>query len=82
MKVINMEVEFEPGDIVYFYPESLTMCIVMSNDEGVRYMTPGEPITDEDGKVLTFFVSREVLMENCMLLGSITDLVSDILLEP
>jgi hypothetical protein len=63
-----------PGEVLYFYPEELTILVVMSNDIGIRYIEPANPIVDVIGNVKTKFISYDALSEWTISLGSITDI--------
>jgi hypothetical protein len=64
----------EPGEVLYFVPEELTILVVMVSDDGIRYIEPMNPEFDDYGNVITKYTSYESLSEWTISLGSITNI--------
>jgi hypothetical protein len=63
-----------PGEVLYIYPEELTILVVMAGDDGIRYIEPMNPQFDNNGNVITTYVSYATLSEWTVTLGSITNI--------
>lgn len=60
-----------PGDVLYFAPEELTVLVVMSGDDGIRYIEPMNPQFDNNGKLETTYLSYDAMSEWTISLGSV-----------
>jgi hypothetical protein len=63
-----------PGEVLYFYPEELTVLVVMAGPLGFRYIEPMNPQFDDHGHLITKYESYETLSEWTISLGSITNI--------
>ncbi len=64
----------QPGDVLYFTPEELTIIVVMSGDDGIRYIEPTNLEFDNNGHIITTYVSYAAIGEWTVSLGSISDI--------
>jgi hypothetical protein len=62
------------GEVLYFYPEELAILVVMAGDDGIRYIEPMNPRFDNNGSMITTYVSYSALSEWTISLGSITNI--------
>lgn len=63
-----------PGEVLYFYPEERAVLVVMSGDDGIRYIDPMNPQFDNNGSMITTYVSYEELGKMTISFGSITNI--------
>lgn len=73
-------VKATPGELIHFYPEELSILIVMAGDEGVRYIEPMNPQFDDKGNLITTYISYDALSEWTISLGTV-NYISDRLTE-
>ena len=73
-----MYTKFDTGDILFYYTEEITIIVVMSNADGIRYINPMEPV-DEDGKVITTYLSKSAISNSCYYLGNMNDISIDLI---
>jgi hypothetical protein len=66
----------QPGDVLYFTPEEMTILVVMSGDDGIRYIEPNRLEFDNNGAIVTTYVSYAALSEWTVSLGSIENMVT------
>lgn len=64
----------QPGEVLYFAPEELSILVVMANEIGVRYIEPMNPKVDDLGNVKTKFISYDALSEWTISFGNIADI--------
>lgn len=64
----------QPGEVLHFYPEELTVLVVMANETGIRYIEPMNPQVDDKGNVITTYVPYSTLSEWTVSLGSIINI--------
>lgn len=64
----------QPGDILYFTPEELPILVVMTGDDGIRYIEPMNPEFDNNGNIATTYVSYAALSEWTVSFGSISNI--------
>lgn len=69
----------QPGDVLYFTPEEMTIIVVMSGDDGIRYIEPTNLEFDDNGRIVTTYVSYAAIGEWTVSLGSIVD-ISEVLM--
>jgi hypothetical protein len=69
----------QPGDLLYFTPEELTILVVMAGDDGIRYIEPMNLEFDNNGNFITNYVSYSALSEWTVLLGSIADISTSLM---
>jgi len=64
----------QPGDVLYFTPEEMTIIVVMSGDDGIRYIEPTNLEFDNNGHIITTYVSYAVIGEWTVSLGNVADI--------
>lgn len=64
----------QPGDVLYFTPEEMTIIVVMSGDDGICYIEPTNLEFDSNGHIVTTYVSYAAICEWTVSLGNIADL--------
>jgi hypothetical protein len=70
-----MSVKFaQPGEVLYIYPDELAILVVMNGIDGFRYIEPMNPQFDNNGNIITTYVSYTSLSEWTVSLGSITNI--------
>lgn len=62
------------GELLYFYPEELTILIVMNGDDGVRYVEPMNLKFDNNGNIITTYISYDALSEWTISLGTVSNI--------
>jgi hypothetical protein len=62
------------GEVLYFYPEEMPVLVVITGDDGFRYINPMKPEFDNNGNVKTTYVSYAAISEWTTSLGSITNI--------
>ena len=72
--MLEKVVSAKPGEVLHFYPEELTILVVMASEDGIRYIEPMNPQFDDKGNVLTTYVPYSTLSEWTISLGSITNI--------
>jgi hypothetical protein len=63
-----------PGEVLYVTPEELPVLVVMSGDDGIRYIEPMNLEFDNNGSIVTKYVSYAALSEWTISFGSITNI--------
>lgn len=64
----------QPGDVLYFTPEKMTIMVVMSGYGGIRYIEPTNLEFDDNGHIVTTYLSYADIWEWTVSLGNIADL--------
>lgn len=64
----------QPGDVLYFTPEEMTIIVVMSGNDGFRYIEPTNLEFDNNGNIITTYVSYAAIGEWTVSLGNIADI--------
>lgn len=64
----------QPGEVLYFVPEEITVLVVMASEYGFRYIEPMNPQFDDKGNVVTTYTPYSTLSEWTVSLGSITNI--------
>ena len=68
-----------PGEVLYFVAEETTVLVVMSGDDGFRYIDPMNLDFDSNGCIKTIYVSYAAIPEWTTSLGSITSIASTLM---
>lgn len=71
---MNRITKATPGEVLYFYPEELAIMVVMAGDDGIRYIEPMNLEFDNNGCIVTKYVSYSALGEWTISFGSITNI--------
>lgn len=71
--------KLSPGEVLYFYPEELPILVVMVGDDGFRYIEPMNPQFDDNGNVLTTYLSYDEIGEWTTSLGSINNILDSLM---
>jgi len=64
----------KPGEVLYFNPKETTVLVVMSGDDGFRYIDPMEIEFDNNGCIKTTYISYAAISEWTSSLGSIANI--------
>lgn len=64
----------EQGEILHFYPEELSILVVMTGDDGLRYIDPMNPKFDINGNIETTYISYAALSEWTITLGTVSNI--------
>lgn len=64
----------QSGDVLHFVPEDLTILVVMAGDDGIRYIEPMNLEFDNNGCIMTKYVSYAALSEWTVQFGSVSDI--------
>jgi hypothetical protein len=62
------------GELLHFYPEEITILVLMVNERGIRYIEPMNMTFDEQGNIETKFTTYEALSEWTISLGTVKDI--------
>jgi hypothetical protein len=62
------------GDVLYFHPEEMAVLVVMTGDDGFRYIDPMDPHFDNNGNIKTHYTSYAAISEWTISLGSVTNI--------
>jgi hypothetical protein len=62
------------GEVLYFYPEEMAVLVVMTGDDGFRFIDPMKPEFDNNGCIKTTYTSYAAISEWTTSLGSITNI--------
>jgi hypothetical protein len=76
MGVWKPETDTNAGDVLHFLPEKLTMLVVMSNEEGIRYIEPMDLEFDDNGNIITKFATYADISEWTISFGSVDNVYS------
>lgn len=64
----------QPGEVLYFTPEELTVLVVMAGDDGIRYIEPMNLEFDNNGCIVTKYVTYAALSEWTVSFGTLTNI--------
>lgn len=62
------------GEVLYVEAEELTLVVTLAGETGVRYIDPNMPVTDNAGRIQTYFATNEAIEESAVSLGHISNI--------
>lgn len=71
--------DIKPGEVLYFQPEDMTIVVVIVGKDGFRYICPPHLQFDDDGNLISTYVSYEALSEWTISLGTISDISASLI---